>query len=206
MNTYKVKINDNEYDISVENMLGDEMQAIERSDPIKNNEDYSAASSYVLDAVKKEYDYCLQRSEKLDNKIYISLTVLAFLFVLLCSVIGGMKDISLPQSAHQLEITIIFYVILLLTTGLFIYVLINLALLLKGVDVARFDSKEALKANLTEQKPEVTSKFISMRYLFCIDENYNKLQNRYKKFNRCVYCIIPIVISLIILAFIQNWI
>ena len=74
-NEYTVNVDERTYHITVEH----------NNNPSQNHTDFSEELSY--EATKAEYDHCVQRSEKLDNKVYIILTVYAFLFVLLCDII-----------------------------------------------------------------------------------------------------------------------
>ena len=72
---YKVQIDDNSYVVEIEKMVD--------CDVINKTAEDIAYSAFL-----SEYDHCVQRSEKLDNKEYILLMVCAFLFVLLTSVIS----------------------------------------------------------------------------------------------------------------------
>lgn len=75
-----------------------------------NNEESSA--SICFKAIKAEYDYCVTRAEKLENKVYILLAACAFIFVLLTTQIEKAGNVNLPQTKPEL-CGIIFYAILL---------------------------------------------------------------------------------------------
>lgn len=75
-----------------------------------NNEESSA--SICFEAIKAEYDYCVTRAEKLENKVYILLAACAFIFVLLTTQIEKAGNVNLPQTKPEL-CGIIFYAILL---------------------------------------------------------------------------------------------
>ncbi|MCD8074293.1 MAG: hypothetical protein LUF27_04525 [Lachnospiraceae bacterium] len=79
---------------------------VSRADECMLN-DYSKEISY--EAVKLEYEHCIQRSEKLDNKIYIMLTVYAFIFTLLTSSINQIRDFVFPTDTAQLAMIILFF-------------------------------------------------------------------------------------------------
>lgn len=97
-----------------------------------------------------EYDHCVQRSEKLDNKVYIILTVYAFLFVLLCDIIKKISDFSFPKNNSQLAWLIIYSIFLTLNVSLYIFTLIQLIHLLKGVSIKRFAPLIILKRQMID--------------------------------------------------------
>ena len=72
---YTVIMNEIEYEVDVE-----------KKDQIfscNNEQEHSA--ELILTLIKSEYDHCVSRSEKLDNKIYILLTICAFVFAFFTS-------------------------------------------------------------------------------------------------------------------------
>ena len=65
MNRYNVKVNDQIYQVEVADVEAN----------TTNNEESSA--SICFEAIKAEYDYCVTRAEKLENKVYILLAACA---------------------------------------------------------------------------------------------------------------------------------
>ena len=55
-----------------------------------------------FEAIKAEYDYCVTRAEKLENKVYILLAACAFVFVLLTTQIEKAGKLGVPQSGSEL--------------------------------------------------------------------------------------------------------
>lgn len=198
MSRYKVSLNGNIYEVTVEQLDDSSSQMLQN--------DYSVTAEIGFQAVKEEYDYCLKRSEKLDNKIYIILTVFAFLFVLLCDNINGIRSFSFPATQPQLTLQILYFVILFFVAVCYICVLLVLTQLLKGLTIRRFKPHEVLTVNLTEQAPQVTAKFICERYIEAINKNAVLLENRFNKFNLCVRLLIPTVIGLLMLVFLRIFI
>ena len=82
---YKVQIDDNSYVVEIEEMT-------------VSNALNKTAEDIAYSAFLSEYDHCVQRSEKLDNKVYILLTVCAFLFVLLTRVISAAGKFRFPEN------------------------------------------------------------------------------------------------------------
>lgn len=72
---YTIQVDGNLYTVKIE------------EDPT-HKETNETAEDIAYSALLSEYDHCVQRAEKLDNKVYILLTVCAFLFVLLTSVLA----------------------------------------------------------------------------------------------------------------------
>ena len=123
-----------------------------------------------------------QRSEKLDNKVYIILTVYAFLFVLLCDIIKKISDFSFPKDNVQLALLIIYSILLTLNVSLYVLTLIQLTHLLKGVAIQRFDPQIILKREMIDANSKAVAKYICSRYNQCIDTNKNILEKRFEKF------------------------
>ena len=124
---YTVNVDEKTYHITVEH----------NNNPSINHTDFSEELSY--ESTKAEYDHCVQRSEKLDNKVYILLTVYAFLFVLLCDIIKKISCFSFPGNKTQLALIITYSIFLTLDIILYIFTLIKLIHLLKGVAIERFN-------------------------------------------------------------------
>lgn len=204
MSRYKVSVNENVYEIAVEQLDDSYSENIHEKHSIQMlQSDYSIPAEISFQAVKEEYDYGLKRSEKLDNKIYIILTIFAFLFALLCDNINGIRSFSFPETQLQLILCLFYSVILFVVVACYIGILLMLTQLLKGLTIRRFKPHEVLKVDLAEQAPQVTARFICERYIEAININAVSLENRFKKFNLCVLFLIPIVIGLLILVFLR---
>ena len=136
MNQYTVHIDDKLYNISIE----------PQSQRFNAGTNDSEELSY--ESTKTEYDHCVQRSEKLDNKVYILLTVYAFLFVLLCDIIKKITDFSFPQNCIQFTLIIAYSVLLAFDIGLYVFILTRLTHLLKGVAIERFKPQIILEKDM----------------------------------------------------------
>lgn len=181
---YRVSIDEKEYDVDVE--------AVSQAGfSIHKNYD---AVQYALDAVKLEYEHCIQRSEKLDNKIYILLTVCTFIFALPISSISKISNINMPTKVVGLIALIIFIVMLLVTILLLIYVLFKLVKLLGGIKIKRLDPIDIIDADLFSIEPQVAARCISRIYYDALTENNEKLEHRFEVFNQCVKLLFPIII------------
>lgn len=100
---YNVKVNDQIYQVD-----------LERDTTIHNAESTESSADICFEAIKAEYDYCVTRAEKLENKVYILLAACAFVFALLTTQIEKAGKLDVPQSGSKL-LGIIIYTILLAT-------------------------------------------------------------------------------------------
>ena len=95
----------------------------------KNEENCDTSEDIVFDAMKEEYEHCVKRSEKLDNKIYILLTVCAFIFVLLTSIIEKASTFQMSQDMTKISLIIIYWLLLLVDVVIFCVLLEKLVVL-----------------------------------------------------------------------------
>lgn len=64
---YNVKVNDQIYQVD-----------LERDTTIHDAESTESSADICFEAIKAEYDYCVTRAEKLENKVYILLAACAY--------------------------------------------------------------------------------------------------------------------------------
>ena len=159
-----------------------------------------AEMALLFDAVKTEYEHSIKRSEKLDNKVYILLTVCAFEFVMLSDVIKHINNVSFPQNSKDLLLIIIFSILLLSCIVLFIAMLISLANLLKPMYLRRLESKIVLNEDLVIMPSNKAFRTICILYEQCVENNDRLLEKRFTKFRKCVNMMIFVICDLIALA------
>ena len=189
---YDVTVDEKEYQINIEQIKG------------TINATHQSGSDIAYDAMKTEYDLCIQRSEKLDNKIYILLTVCAFLFVMLSDSIKKFSDVNLPETQFKLFMFGGFVVVLTLTIVVFVVLLVSLVILLRGVDIERFNANDVLELNLVNSDKMQVITYICIRYEQCRTHNHDVIEKRYKKYNNCILLIIIEIVLLLIIAFYCN--
>lgn len=88
---YSVKVNDQIYQVD-----------LEKDTTIHDAESTESSADICFEAIKAEYDYCVTRAEKLENKVYILLAACAFVFVLLTTQIEKAGKLGVPQSGPEL--------------------------------------------------------------------------------------------------------
>lgn len=190
---YTIQVDGNLYTVKIE------------EDPT-HKETNETAEDIAYSALLSEYDHCVQRAEKLDNKVYILLTVCAFLFVLLTSTIAEVGKFQFPQNELALGLVITYAIFLVADVGIYVLMLVKLVGLLSSVSFARFDTSEILTKNLISETPATLSRYVGTKYVRCIDHNNDIIEERYKKFNFCIKLMVANVILSITLAFIGTFI
>ena len=190
MNKYKVKINEQIYEIELEK---DRMKS-------QNNESTESSADICFDAIKVEYDYCVTRAEKLENKIYILLAACAFEFVLLTTQIEKAGKIKIPQSNVEFLLVITYVILLIASIVSNVGMAVNL---LKSVMFERLDAGLILTTGLPDEKETTVVRFIGRLYVQHTERNNAVLEKGYTVFNKCVNLFCVSVVTLIVLAIIS---
>lgn len=145
-----------------------------------------------------EYEHCIKRSERLDNKIYILLTVCAFIFVLLTGAIQKVSELRWPQSSIEWILLVLYFA---LTTAAIISVILLLFQLigsLSTIKLKRFDSVEVMEKDMTHADSRQVSKYVIALYEEARNHNNVLIDKRYKTVNCCVKALIASVIILVL--------
>lgn len=173
---------------------------------VENKEKLDTSEEIVFDAIKVEYEHCVQKSEKLDSKINILLTVCAFIFVLLTSIIEKAGTFNAPMDMAQFSWIVIYWILTLVDVVTFCVLLIKLVTLLGSISFERLDICDVMENNIIELKPKATVKYIGANYMRCIDSNHSILEKKYDGFNTCVRLLVVNVVLSLILSFVCAFI
>ena len=187
MNRYNVKVNDQIYQVEVADVEAN----------TTNNEESSA--SICFEAIKAEYDYCVTRAEKLENKVYILLAACAFIFVLLTTQIEKAGNVNLPQTKPELYGIIIYALLLVIAIVSNVAMLIMSVNLLRSLRFGRLDAGLLLTEGLPDEKDTTAVRFIGSIYA----QNTDK---KYTAFNKCVGLFCVSTVTLISLAVVSIFI
>lgn len=142
-------------------------------------------------------EHCVKRSEKLDNKIYILLTVCAFIFVLLTSIIEKASTFQMSQDMTKISLIIIYWLLLLVDVVIFCVLLEKLVVLLGSIEFQRLDINNIMELNIIEKNPRTAVKYIGANYMQCVENNHTILEKRYEVFNTCVrFLVLNVLLSL----------
>lgn len=180
----------------------DKKEMIEKSNKT-SIEDNSAEECYST--IKEEYIHSFNRSDKLDNKVYIAFTVCGFLFLFIMDFVNSIKEIDVPRIMdYRFLIFFSLYLLLcMVTIILFLYVIIKLASLLTPMNTKRINTDYLMENNLQKLDKYTFNTFISIKYCDAINSNSKELERRFKQYKKCVQAIIGIVICSFILEFIK---
>ena len=190
---YNVKVNKQIYQVELEKdtVVQQDVGSMESSADI------------CFNAIKAEYDYCVTRAEKLENKVYILLAACAFEFVLLTTQIQKAGKMKLPQTSSELFGIIIYAVLLIVAVVSNVGMLITVVNLLKSVRFERLDSGVILEMGIQDVKDTTAVRFIGRLYVHHTKKNNAILEKRYIAFNNCVNLFCVSIVTLVILALIS---
>lgn len=151
-----------------------------------------------------EYEHCIRRSERLDNKIYILLTVCGFIFVLLTGVIQEMSTLKWAKNTLEMIVITFYFILVLMATIAFVFLLAWLIRALSSIRLIRFDSTEVLERNMTHVDSAQVSKYVVALYEKARSHNNEQIDKRYKIVNRCVRILIFVVVILIFASAVRT--
>ena len=147
-----------------------------------------------IEAIKFEYEHSIKRSERLDNKIYITLEVYAFLAVLLSNSFVGCKEHNMFAG--------VYYSILAVVALLFLFAIINLILLLKPSDIRHYNCISLLK----DDHLQTDDASICTEYIEFTEYNNEKLNKKNKDFNIYTNVTVLVIIGIIVLNFMSKFV
>lgn len=207
---YKVNIGNKEYFISVEAMEGEKKELDEKYVSGKTDScDSQSAADQCFNAVMAEYESEVTRASKLDNKVYILLTVCAFIFTRVTELIEKIPSVkkieknetalfSLFQSHYTLAVGVV--------TLCFGATLVLLVILLSNIKMERLNTAIILEENLMELPQKTTVKFLCSKYTQTIEKNRETLKRRYILFNVCVVFLIFTIVALIMVTYAGSYV
>ena len=156
-----------------------------------------ASQTLALNSLILEYKNSFDRSNKLDNKVYIVITFCGFLFVFITNLFSGLTRITMPGGAVPLALTILYISLCLAVMGAYIGVLVFFLGLLRPEKIHRMDPEFVqveLLAALPEQ--EATERLLDL-YRQTVNENLVRLHHRCDRFTKGL----RYVVCTVILAF-----
>ena len=119
----------------------------------------------VLDSLILEYKNTFERSDKLDNKVYIVITFCGFVFVFITNLFGGLTGLVMPE-------------------GTLVLVLVFFLNLLRPERIHRMDPEYMQVERLAVQsEPETIGRLIEL-YRETVNDSLGRLHDRCDKFSR----------------------
>ena len=112
--------------------------------------DKNTGSQLELTSLMTEYKNQFDRSNKLDNKVYITITFCGFLFVFIIGLFNGISQLVKPQDRLQLFVSVLYILSCIAVMGAYAYVLVFFMRLLQPEQIARMDPESMQKEHLEE--------------------------------------------------------
>ena len=159
-----------------------------------------------VELARAEYEYPFRRSERLDNKVYILLTVCAFIFVLLTSIISSWGEVRFPKNGVEVVLIIGFAALTGYTVVNVIVLLRKLIVCLSSITMHRFDSQQINDKDMTRTDAGQVARYVISKYEKARDKNNNIIDARYDKVDYCVKLLIKCVTLLVVLACISVFV
>lgn len=201
MNEYIVNVKNKEYIIKVNKRK--HMNNTETHQQTSTEED---ASEACLNAVMEEYQHVVRRSEKLDNKVYILSTICGFIFAFITGIISNLSDFEIPKNEVQVYLVIIYIIIVIFMSLLYLCTIFRLGILLTAREMLRLTPDYILLHKIYDIKEKYARIFIASQYVKAINDTNKILEKRFKEFNWCVYRTAFILFLAFILHFLNLFI
>lgn len=150
--------------------------------------------SRELESLRIEYQNQFDRSNKLDNKVYIAITFCGFLFVFITGLFSGISKISRPGNAVQAVLMAGYILTCVAVMVSYVYVLIFFMRLLQPEQMIRMDPEKLAKAELGQMEDLEACRSLILLYRDIINENLDKLKLRCDEFTKGLKFIVPTVL------------
>ena len=158
----------------------------------ENCESSEEISAFTLESIKFEYEHSIKRSERLDNKIYISLAIYAFLI--------GILSNSFVVCQNDSILVGVYYTVFVIVALVFLTMLVKLILLLRPSDMMHFNCISLLE----EDDLKTDDASICQDYINYMAANNKKLDKKNESFISCAYYTAFVTIGVMILSFMSK--
>ena len=153
-----------------------------------------------------EYEHCIKRMERLDNKIYILLTACAFIFVALTNALSFIRNFKVATNCIEFTFIVTYVLFALFCSYKVVLLLTNLVRCLSTIPVNRFDSSEILQRSMVFADKKKVVEYVIAKYEEEAEINNKLIAARYKEVDKCVRALVFAVIFVVILTAIGNFI
>lgn len=168
------------------------------------------SAEIAINVAKLEYEYELNRSIKLDNKINITITFCGVIFLFIIKYLDLTAIINASSSWIDCclfcLIKIFCCIGYILAVFYFLHAVIKLINLLKTSTYLHFNCDEIFNLKLIEEKEDVTNYYISTQYLAATSKNNETNEIRSNEYNKVIHSLIMLLlISIIVEAIKYNF-
>lgn len=147
-----------------------------------------------LNSLIIEYQNQFDRSNKLDNKVYITITFCGFIFVFITGLFNGISQLQRPVSTGQWILSSLYILACIAVMICYIYVLVFFMHLLKPEQISRMDPELLMKEPLADMDEEAACQKLIQLYRQVINGNLAKLKHRCDEFVKGLRFIVPTVL------------
>ncbi len=157
-------------------------------------EQENSGTQLELTSLMAEYENQFDRSNKLDNKVYITITFCGFLFVFITGLFNGLSQLVKPQNALQFFVAVLYILSCIAVMIAYVYVLVFFMRLLRPEQIARMDPEIMQREHLEEMEEEAARQRLIAMYREIVNGNLEKLHHRCDEFVRGLRFIVPTVL------------
>lgn len=154
-----------------------------KKEPVKQ-ESHSTGCRKELESLMVEYENQFDRSNKLDNKVYIAITFCGFLFVFITGLFSGIAGMKHPESRVGIVLDMGYILTCIAVMVSYVYVLIFFMGLLRPEQIIRMDPEKLERAGLGQMEDLEACQCLIQLYRSTINENLGKLKVRCDQFTR----------------------
>lgn len=160
----------------------------------KEADKYLPGCCRELESLRVEYENQFDRSNKLDNKVYIAITFCGFIFVFITGLFSGISNIRRPENSGEMVVTMFYLLTCIAVVVSYVYVLIFFMRLLKPEQIIRMDPEKLERAELDQMEDLEACRCLIQLYRDTINENLDKLKMRCDEFTKGLRFIVPTVL------------
>ena len=147
-----------------------------------------------LDSLKIEYQNLFDRSNKLDNKVFITITFCGFLFVFITGLFSKISQLPHVGSGLKGAVTVSYILTCMAVMVSYVYLLIYFMRLLQPEQIVRMDPEILKAAGLEGLSERAALERLIGLYRDTVDEDLIKLKTRCDEFTRGLRFVVPTVI------------
>ena len=151
-------------------------------------------SQLELTSLMTEYENQFDRSNKLDNKVYITITFCGFLFVFITGLFNGISKLGKPGNGLQMFVSALYILSCIAVMGAYAYVLVFFMRLLQPEQISRMDPEIMQKEHFEEMEEEAARLRLIELYRATVNGNLEKLHHRCDEFVKGLKFIVPTVL------------
>lgn len=134
-----------------------------------------------LESLRMEYSNVFDRSNKLDNKVYIIITFCGFLFVFITGLLSSFTNISFAGNRFSNVVTGLYVLMCIAVIVSYVYILIYLMQLLEPEGIKRMDPEKMENLKLGEMSEEAAVPELIHLYRDVVNTNLERLHIRCDK-------------------------